>query len=92
MIVTVNGVEIKLTSKYEIEQALIVEHTRKYHQTEGFCPLLEGSLLTNIGLLGNGPHADNILQGLYVAPEGTPDGTKVYLQALQRPQRFSPIQ
>ena len=82
VVVDINGIPTELTSKTAIEEALIEEHLRKYHQTEGFSPLLIGQLLQDIGLLGDGPRAHEILNGSYVAPEGTPEGTRLYLESL----------
>ena len=79
VVVDINGVPTELTSKAAIERALLEENVRKYHQTEGFSPLLLGQLLHDIGLLGNGPRAHVILTGLYVATEGTPEGTRLFL-------------
>ena len=90
VIVMRNGEEIELTSREEIEQALLLEHARKYHQIENFCPLLFGELLRDIGLLGDGPHVDNILNGLYIIPDEADDGTRLYLQSLVRPATFRP--
>ena len=62
VIINKNGHLVELTSKKAIEAALILEHLRKYHQIEDFCPLLSGQLLDDIGILGEGPQVDNILR------------------------------
>ena len=82
VIVTRNGVLVELTSKLEIERALLEEHERKMHQTEGFSQLLYGPLLDDIGLIGNGPQVSNILNGSYIVPDGTETGTRLYLSSL----------
>ena len=80
-----NGETVEITTKEELEQALLHENEWKYHQTEGFSQLLSGPLLDDIGLLGEGPHVKNILNGSYVVPEGTNPGTKLYLAAMAVP-------
>ena len=85
VIVVRNGVIVELTSKFDIEQALLMENLRKYHQIEGFSQLLLGPLLDDIGLLGEGPQVDNILDGSYIVPDGTTTGTRLYLSSMIRP-------
>ena len=80
-----NGEMVEITTKEELEQALLHENEWKYHQTEGFSQLLSGPLLDDIGLLGEGPHVENILNGSYVVPDGTNPGTKLYLAAMAVP-------
>ena len=48
------GNTTEITAKQELEAAIIRENEAKFHQTED-CPLLNGQLLLDIGLLGDGP-------------------------------------
>ena len=85
VIITRNGVMVELTSKAEIERALLLENESKYHQTEGYSQLLSGALLEDIGLLGDGPYVRNILNGSYIIPDSANPGTRMYLSSLLIP-------
>ena len=76
-----------VTKKSEIEKLIIAENERKYHQTEKTCPLLQGQLLEDIGLLGDGPKVDAILNGTYIPPPETSHAVKKWLQNLHIPNR-----
>ena len=80
-----DGSTVEITEKHAMENAIMHENEKKYHQCEGACPLLEGRLLQDIGLLGDGPAAASILDGTYVPPPDTDRGTALFLQALKRP-------
>ena len=76
-----------ITKKSEMETLIIAENEKKYHQTEKSCPLLQGQLLEDIGLLGDGPEVDNILNGKYKIPEGTSEAVKLWIKNLHIPNR-----
>ena len=74
----------KEISKHDdIVEALIVEHTNKYHQTEG-TPPMSFPVQRQIGYLGIGEEADKILQGQYERANGTDDFSAILLKALSR--------
>ena len=74
----------KEISKHDdIVEALIEEHTTKYHQTEG-TPPMSFPVQRQIGYLGIGDAADEILQGQYVRAIGTDDHSAILLEALSR--------
>ena len=77
-----NATEIK--GKQELEAAIIRENEAKFHQTED-CPLLNGQLLLDIGLLGDGPQVESILLGTYEIPADDPQETQDFLRAMKRP-------
>ena len=76
-----------VTKKSEMEKYIIKENEEKYHQTEKSCPLLQGQLLEDIGLLGDGPKVDEILNGTYVPPPNTTKAVKMWLKNLHIPER-----
>jgi hypothetical protein len=84
------GKKTLVTEKSSLEQAIISENERKFHQTEGFCPLMDGTLFQDIGIYATGPAVPAILSGTYKPPRGTGRATKAFLKACQRPKTFSP--
>ena len=80
--VTSNGRQKDITKRSEMEQYIIRENEMKYHQTEQRCPLLQGELLEDIGLLGDGPAVEDILKGTYTFPTGTTEITKKWIKNL----------
>ena len=64
-----------ITDQNKMEQSIIEENQKKYHQTEDRCPLLHGQLLEDIGLLGDGLTVEDILNGCYECPLGTSEAT-----------------
>ena len=88
MIQVKSGGEIQdITNKKEMEAMIIEENEKKYHQTKQRCPLLTGQLLEDIGLLGDGPRVDNILNGTYKCPEDTPEVVKMWLENIAIPNQ-----
>ena len=80
--VTRNGIQKDITKKSEMEKYIIRENEKKYHQTERSCPLLQGELLDDIGLLGDGPAVEDILNGTYSFPPNTSEITKKWIRNL----------
>ena len=68
-----------------MERLIMEENERKYHQMETSCPLLQGQLLDDIGLLGDGPEVENILNGTYQQPPDISPATKLWLENLYIP-------
>jgi hypothetical protein len=77
-----NGQLVQKTKHSDITAALIQEHHAKYHQTEG-TPPMRGPLLHQLGYLGIGKEADDILQGRYTRRPGTDDASAALLAQLQ---------
>ena len=84
--ITQGGIKKDITKQSEMEAHIIAENEKKYHQTEERCPLLQGQLLEDIGLLGDGPKVQDILNGTYQFPPGTTDITKKWLKNLYIPR------
>ena len=76
-----------ITKKSEMEKIIIQENEKKYHQTKTTCPLLQGQLLEDIGLLGKGPKVDSILDGTYQLPSDTSNNVKLWLKNLYIPDQ-----
>jgi len=82
-----NGRAVDITDQHEMERLIIQENESKYHQTESRCPLLQGQLLRDIGLLGDGPEVENILNGTYEYPDDTSEAVRLWLDNLHTPDR-----
>ena len=61
----------EITRKREMERYIIKENSDKFYKTEGRCPLLIKGIICDLGLIGDGPQVDNVLNGTYTPPEGT---------------------
>ena len=60
-----DGSVIELTDKQSLEEAIIAEITKKYHQTESTCPLFHPSIYGQIDSIGDGPTTPDILNGTF---------------------------
>ena len=73
----------EITQTLAMEKYIIMENEQKFHQTEGWSPLLEGKLLQDIGLVGDGPRVEDILNGKYQTPEGSPPAVQRWIDTLK---------
>jgi exonuclease III len=92
LVTNTNGKKKLVTDKDMLEQVIMEENEKKFHQTEDHCPLMKGQLLEDIGLYANGPRVSDILSGNYKPPSGTGSATKIFLKACQQPATFSATQ
>lgn len=76
---------IEITQMQTMEDYIIRENERKFHQTEGWSPLLEGDLFRDLGKYGEGPKVESVLDGSYEPPPGTSEATKLWLKSLASP-------
>ena len=76
------------TAHDDITEALIKTHHAKYHQTEDSPPMTY-PVQNQLGYLGIGRHADNILNGEYTPIPGTDKFSKRLLTQLKRVPEFS---
>jgi hypothetical protein len=90
LITNSQGKKTLVTSKSSLERAIITENEKKFHQTEGTCPLTKGQLLADIGLCGTGPKSKDILDGVYTPPANTDKATIAFLSACKTSDNFSP--
>eukprot|EP00957_Ditylum_brightwellii_P151226 11515026-Ditylum_brightwellii.AAC.1 len=68
---------------------LCIENRKKYLQSYG-TPFVEEPLLTNMGLTGNRPAVQSILEGTHEPTDGVDDITKQYISQLQFPPDYVP--
>jgi exonuclease III len=79
-----NGVSKELSSKEDVEDAIIQENKSKYHQTENYCPFLEEPLLSDFGQYGEGKGTEQVLNGTYECHESIDEYTRDYLRLCKR--------
>jgi hypothetical protein len=58
---------VEMTSKTDMERAIMVENESKYHQASQ-TPFIQPPLVHYFGYLGIGPSADAVMQGEYQIP------------------------
>ena len=91
IVMTANGDQKELTTKAEIETAIIEENEKKYHQTEGTSQITSPILLPLLGKHGEGPAIDQILNGTFNPPPGISQSTIDFLQECKLPDNAPPI-
>ena len=77
-----DGTIKEITDPDEMNEYIVDENREKFHQTRN-CPLLFEQLLADLGLMGDGPEAINVLNGTYIPPEGTSWATTRWLQQMK---------
>jgi hypothetical protein len=75
------GGQMEMTSKSNMEQAIMAENESKYHQASQ-TPFMLPPLVNNFGYLGIGPHSDSVLQGEYHVPPKVDMYTTKFIQHL----------
>lgn len=83
-VTTKRGRTVELLQKEEVEQCILKENERKYHQTEGTGQLQQGQLLRDLGTMGNGERVEALLSGTYLAPRGASAATREFLNTIQK--------
>jgi hypothetical protein len=58
---------VEMTSKTDMERAIMVKNESKYHQASQ-TPFMQPPLVHNFGYLGIGPSADAVMRGEYQIP------------------------
>jgi hypothetical protein len=76
------------TTKSDIEDVLMDINYDKIQSSKG-TPFLQEPLLSEFGDMANTPAADAVLQGSYVAPDGTDPHARLLLSALATPTAIS---
>ena len=71
-----------MTSQKDLEHACPHENSRRFTQTKG-TPLTTGPLLDDIGLLGRGKYADEIMLGKYRLPPEVDPTLQTVIDSLQ---------
>ena len=81
---TTDGIIMVFTDKATLEEEIIAENIKKYHQTEDSCPLVDQPLHCKIGPLSNGTARGRILDGTYTAPETASPATTDFLRYMRK--------
>jgi hypothetical protein len=68
--VTENGIRRVATKKLDIEQVCIAKNDSRFSQSEP-TPPMTAPLLQDLGYLADGPAIEDILNGVYIPPDGT---------------------
>jgi hypothetical protein len=79
-----NGQTKELFHQCAIEEAIMKENNKKFHQTEDFGQLQKGKLLRDMGITGMGPKHKEIFQGSYIPPSGTNVATNSFLKKMKQ--------
>ena len=79
---TTEGIK-EITQMITMEKYIMEENEEKFHQTEGWSPLLQGQLAKDIGLFGEGPKVQDILDGNYRVPDGYHPSVQRWIDTLK---------
>ena len=77
-----DGSITEVTQPRKMVRHIIKENSAKYNQN-GDCPLLQDKLLKDLGILGDGPEVENVLNGTYEPPPSTSWATRRWLQQMK---------
>ena len=75
-----NGRKKDVIEKDQMEEEIINENRKKFHQTEGTCPFLQPMLKKDFGDYGEGEATNQVLKGEYKIPEGLDEYTRDFLE------------
>lgn len=78
-----NGQQRELFQQKAMEDAIMFENERKFHQTEGHGQLQTRKILRDIGILGMGKEHKKIFNGTYMPPPGTNKATRSFLKKME---------
>ena len=73
----------EVTQMLTMERYIMKENEEKFHQTEGWSPLLEGQIAKDLGLYGEGPRVQDVLDGTYNVPEGYHPSVQRWIDTLK---------
>jgi hypothetical protein len=82
---TENGIRTIVTEKEKIEEVCINENISRFSQSYGTPPLRE-PLLSELGIWGDGPAVEAILQGTYEPPDDIDNFTRKLLKEMKMPE------
>ncbi len=82
-----DGSKTDLTKKEDMENAIIDENIKKYHQTEPTCPFHHQPLLDHFGFYGEGPATSSVYLGTYDIPSSVDKYTSTYLDVCAKDPR-----
>ena len=83
----------ELTSKTDMETAVMQENEDKFHQMEGWCPLIHGQLAIDLRHIGDRPKVMEVFDRTNECPRGTSQYTRKWLQhmKIEDPQKLRAI-
>ena len=65
-----------------VEEMTAQNNKKKYHQTEsGGCQLTDCIFVAHLGLHGDGPRVQDVLDGTYIVPDISTQHTRDFLDA-----------
>jgi hypothetical protein len=79
------GIDIRFTDQEEVEKCIIDEVSHRFRLTEQWSPFRTGPLADAVGLLGDSPAADNIINGTFEADFDIDHHTKEIIKLLKLP-------
>ena len=81
-----DGTITEVTQPVKMVGHIIKENQAKYNQNVN-CPLFQDGLLQDLGLLGDGPEVEKVLNGTYVPPASASWATKRWLRQMKIPNK-----
>ncbi len=88
-----NGVKQDLVQKEQIEEAIMNENCRKYHQSETSCPFLfDDNLRKDFGNMGEGPATTKVFEGTYSPDYPIDEHTRAFLDTCKYPDNVPAAQ
>ncbi len=73
-----------ITSKKEIERAIIKENEKKYHQCETTCPFLSKTMKKDFGEYGEGKATQQVLEGKYICKNNNNPLTQTFIDCCKK--------
>ena len=73
----------EITRQETMKRHIIRENRNKFHQMEK-CPLFYEDLIADLGLMGDGPEVESVLNGFYIPPEGIRCATAHWLKQMKK--------
>ena len=83
-IINENGQKEDITDKQKMEDAIIEENIKKFHQTEPTCPFIQQPLQSHFGFYGEGKATKQVFEGTYSPPAGLDKYTKEFLSVCKK--------
>ena len=82
-----DGTKEEITNQKDMENAIIEENIKKYHQSEQSCPFLKSPLVDDFGFHGEGPGTNQVYNGTYQIPPGVDKYTAAFIKACKKDDR-----
>ena len=79
-----SGRKVEISEKQEMENAIIAENTKKYHQCENSCPFLTSPLTEVFGSFGETSASTQVMNGTFVAPVTENPLTQLFIDTCEK--------